>query len=94
MFSGENSTDFANRLAQNQSEGFFLGKANTRLILDKLTASLANEGDVEGREQIMEILDQYLQGELSYSLDFTDNGVEVVSKGLVDRRVSSEETSK
>ena len=42
----------------------------------------------------MEILDQYLQGELSYSLDFTDNGVEVVSKGLVDRRVSSEETSK
>ena len=94
LFSGENSTDFANRLAQNQSEGFFLGKANTRLILDKLTASLANEGDVEGREQIMEILDQYLQGELSYSLDFTDNGVEVVSKGLVDRRVSSEETSK
>ena len=94
LFSGEKSTDFASRLAQNQSEGFFLGKANTRLILDKLTASLANEGDVEGREQIMEILDQYLQGELSYSLDFTDNGVEVVSKGLVDRRNLSKAPAK
>ena len=94
LFSGEKSTDFANRLAQNQPEGFFLGKANTRLILEKLTSSLAGVGDTEGREQVMDILNQYLQGELSYSLEFTDNGVEVVSKGLVDRRDSSKEAAK
>ena len=94
LFSGEKSTDFANRLAQNQSEGFFQGKANTRLILEKLKASVATVDDKEARERVADILDQYLQGELSYSLEFTDNGVEVVSKGLVDRRDSPKEPAK
>jgi hypothetical protein len=86
LYSGEKSTDFANRLAQNETEGFLRGTANTKLILEKLTSSLANVGDEKNREQITGILDRYLQGELMYSLEFTDNGIEIVSKGLIDRR--------
>jgi hypothetical protein len=86
LFAGEKSTDFANRLAQNEAEGFFRIKANTRLILDKITASMQGIDETETTQQISDILDQYLSGELSYSMEFTDNGVEMVNKGLVDRR--------
>jgi len=86
LFSGEQSTDFANRLAQNESEGFFRGKANTKLIVDKLLAVAEEAGNAKNTETAREILDNYLRGELSYSLEFTDNGVEVVNAGRVDRR--------
>lgn len=89
LFAGEKSTDFANRLAQNETEGFFRIKANTRLILDKVTESMQGLDETETTQQISNILDQYLSGELSYSMEFTDNGVEMVNKGLVDRRYTA-----
>lgn len=85
IYSGEQGTDYANRLGGNDSEGFFQTRVNTRLIMDKVRAVMEMAGqDPEGMEDMMAIMDAYPQGDLNYMLDFTEEGIELNVGGTFD----------
>lgn len=84
IYSGEKGTDFANRLGGNDVEVFLHSVVDTALIFGKVESVLEVIGkDAEDAKDIMSMLKAYPRGVLNYSVDFTDEGIELESGGTV-----------
>lgn len=80
IYSGEKGTDFANRLGGNDLEGFMHTTIDTNLIVSKLKSVMDMVGtDVD--EELLEMINSYPKGTISYGIDFTDQGIELDSSG-------------
>ncbi|OED38634.1 hypothetical protein AB833_19085 [Chromatiales bacterium (ex Bugula neritina AB1)] len=80
IYSGEKGTDFANRLGGNDLEQFLHSSVDLGVIINKATSFMDVMG-IDADEEVLDIIGSYPKGVLSYSMDFTDQGVELVSTG-------------
>lgn len=87
IYSGEKGTDYANRLGGSDTEGFFQSTIDTALILDKASAAIGASGaKSEDTDMILNILESYPRGSINYKVDFTEEGVEILGGGSLERQ--------
>ena len=85
IYSGENGTDYANRLDGNDTEGLFQARVDTRQILTKARTVLEMAGQSpETMTNTLTFMEAYPKGDLSYEVDFTEEGIELNVGGTFD----------
>ncbi len=82
FYSGEMGTEFTNRLGGEDVEGFLHSAVDTASIFEKVESVFEALGrDVDDAKDLLSMLKAYPRGVLDYSVDFTDEGIEVQSGG-------------
>ena len=89
VYSGEQATDFANRMGGSGKEGLLFTTINTAKILDKLSSVVdslpAELSDNENLDSAIQLMEGYPRGSISYKIDFTNRGVEIESASDIKR---------
>ncbi len=89
IYSGEQAAEFANRVGGNGQEAFVVSTFNTAKFIKNMEAiSAALPADIKEDEDIasmLSMLNAYPLGNIYYSLDFTDKGIEFESISEFER---------
>ncbi len=86
IFGGEKASEYVGRLAGNGEGGFFRAQIDTANIIDKVTSVMQMMGQSsEQLEDTMAYMKGYPKGTIDYTVDFTDNGIELLSTAVIDR---------
>ena len=83
IYSGEQAAEFANRVGGNGQEAFVVSTVNTAKLITKVESMAAALPDSikedEEVDSVLKMLNAYPLGNIYYSLDFTDRGIEFES---------------
>lgn len=84
FYSGDEAQAVSEKLSGIGEEAFFVSRFNMRYFFDNMADTFeqisAQQGQDENLEDVVTLLESYPDGDLFYSIDFTEKGIEIESK--------------
>lgn len=91
IFGGEKAAEYIGRLDNSSRGGFLYTHIDTASLIERATSVIQMIGqESDELDSAVEYMKRYPKGTIDYSVDFTDNGIELLSTAVVKRPASEE----